>query len=201
MRMCLTLGTAAWKRKSVKMVLPEFWANIFMTNRSGISGGLSNLNVILSPDLSKTTMLGSSVMTIMIIMIYMLINPWYSFRCYDEPFCTDGVLSNPSTKKLLLLVGLNIGGDDACGWSGNVGVTGVGVFKSKLPSKSSRSLLCVTAVELGEEFLLVVAAGIVTPTSVVPSKSKSALCNIEKKKRIWETDRAFQFIYGKSNLF
>jgi hypothetical protein len=42
-------------------VLPEFSASIFMTNRSGISSGLSNLNVILSPDLSKTIMLGVSV--------------------------------------------------------------------------------------------------------------------------------------------
>lgn len=45
-----------------------------MTNRSGISGGLSNLNVILSPDLSKTTMFGSSVTIITIIMTYILIN-------------------------------------------------------------------------------------------------------------------------------
>lgn len=75
----------------------------------------------------------------------------------------------------MVLVGLNIG-VDACGCDDNVGA-GVGVFKSKLPSKSNKSLLCATAVELGEEFLLVVA-GIVTPTSVVPSKSKSALCKI-----------------------
>jgi len=73
--------------------------------------------------------------------------------------------------------------DVGCGCSGNVGAVTVGVFKSKLPSKSNRSLLCVIAVEFGEEFLLVVTttvAGIVTPTSVVPSKSKSALC---KKKK------------------
>lgn len=101
-------------------------------------------------------------------------------RRSDEPFWTDGALSNPSTRKLLLeLVGLNIG-VDACGCGGSVGA-GVGVFKSKLPSKSNRSLLCATAVELGEGFLLVVA-GIVTPTSVVPSKSKSALCKSQNFK-------------------
>lgn len=75
-----------------------------------------------------------------------------------------------------------MGGDDACGCNGSVGAAGVGVFKSKFPSRSNRSLLCVTAVELGEEFLVVAVAGIVTPTSVVPSKSKSALCKIVKKK-------------------
>lgn len=102
------------------------------------------------------------------------------------------------------MVGLNIGAaDDACGCNGSVGVTAdVDVFKSKLPSKSSKSLLCAATVGLGKAFLLViVAAGTVTPTSVVPSKSRSALCKIAKKKRnIDDTIQYTQYCRKEKNI-
>lgn len=69
-----------------------------------------------------------------------------------------------------MLAGLNICvGDCVCG---SVDV-GVGALKSKLPSKSNRSLLFTTAVELAGGFLLDTEG--VIPKSVVPSKSRSAL--------------------------
>lgn len=52
--MTTTLGTAAWNRKSVNIALPEFCADILIINKSAMSGGLSNLKVILSPALSNT---------------------------------------------------------------------------------------------------------------------------------------------------
>lgn len=52
--MIVTLGTAAWNKKSVNIALPEFWADILIINKSAISGDLSNLKIILSPALSNT---------------------------------------------------------------------------------------------------------------------------------------------------
>lgn len=87
-----------------------------------------------------------------------------------EPICAEE-LSRPSTKKFVVLVGLNICVVNCDCWGNTKG--GVPVFISKLPSKSKRSLLFILVV--GGGGFLVVTVGIVIPTSVLPSKSKSAL--------------------------
>lgn len=75
-----------------------------------------------------------------------------------------------------MLVGLNIC-DVVCA-CGNVDVD-VGAFKSKLPSRSKRSLLFTIVVELAARFLFDTEG--VIPRSVVPSKSRSALYKNEKR--------------------
>lgn len=95
------------------------------------------------------------------------------------PLSTGVELSKPSTKKLVELVGLNnCVGVCACG---SVDV-GVGALKSKLPSKSKRSLLFTTDVELAGGFLFDTVGAI--PISVVPSKSRSALYKLRKDYNI-----------------
>lgn len=87
---------------------------------------------------------------------------------------------------MFVFVGLNTCVDVwACG---SVGVdvdvdvdVDVGALKSKLPSKSKRSLLFTTEVVLTGGFLFDTVD--VTPMSVVPSKSKSALYKMWKVKK------------------
>lgn len=87
-----------------------------------------------------------------------------------KPFWIDDELSKPSTKKFVVLVGLNIcNGVCVCG---SVDVD-VGALKSKLPSRSKRSLLFTVFVELEGGLLFDTEDDI--PKSVVPSKSRSAL--------------------------
>ena len=52
----LTLGTAAWNRNSVTGDVLKFCADMFIANTAGLSIDRSISNVILRPDLSKTTM-------------------------------------------------------------------------------------------------------------------------------------------------